>query len=417
MKNILKNIKGTKDISAEESYIWQYIENYIHNFFDSFGYSEVRTPTFENTELFVRSIGGDTDIVSKEMYSWTDQGNNTLTLRPEFTASVVRYFIQNQLHKINPSHKIYYIGSSFRRERPQKGRLREFRQFGIEAFGSKNPEQDAEIISMAYNFYKNLDISNLKLELNSIGSKESRIEYRKVLKSYLEKFKTDLSEVSQKRLESNPLRILDTKIDFEKDIIKDAPKIIDYLSENDQKSFSATLDLLDSIKIPYTINNYLVRGLDYYSQTVFEIQSDLLGAQSALCGGGRYDYLVEELGGKPTPAIGFAAGIERLILAIENNNSITKKNPDIYIISMDESSYKYSFVVENRLRRNKKLKIISDKLRRTMKSQMKDANRLMAKNVIIIGEEEMNSGQLTLKDMNTGDQQKLTLDNIVDHFK
>ena len=417
MKNILKNIKGTKDISAEESYIWQYIENYIHNFFDSFGYSEVRTPTFENTELFVRSIGGDTDIVSKEMYSWTDQGNNTLTLRPEFTASVVRYFIQNQLHKINPSHKIYYIGSSFRRERPQKGRLREFRQFGIEAFGSKNPEQDAEIISMAYNFYKNLDISNLKLELNSIGSKESRIEYRKVLKSFLEKFKTDLSEVSQKRLESNPLRILDTKIDFEKDIIKDAPKIIDYLSENDQKSFSATLDLLDSIKIPYTINNYLVRGLDYYSQTVFEIQSDLLGAQSALCGGGRYDYLVEELGGKPTPAIGFAAGIERLILAIENNNRITKKNPDIYIISMDESSHKYSFVVENRLRRNKKLKIISDKLRRTMKSQMKDANRLMAKNVIIIGEEEMNSGQLTLKDMNTGDQQKLTLDNIVDHFK
>ena len=417
MKNILKNIKGTKDISAEESYIWQYIENYIHNFFDSFGYSEVRTPTFENTELFVRSIGGDTDIVSKEMYSWTDQGNNTLTLRPEFTASVVRYFIQNQLHKINLSHKIYYIGSSFRRERPQKGRLREFRQFGIEAFGSKNPEQDAEIISMAYNFYKNLDISNLKLELNSIGSKESRIEYRKVLKSFLEKFKTDLSEVSQKRLESNPLRILDTKIDFEKDIIKDAPKIIDYLSENDQKSFSATLDLLDSIKIPYTINNYLVRGLDYYSQTVFEIQSDLLGAQSALCGGGRYDYLVEELGGEPTPAIGFAAGIERLILAIENNNRITKKNPDIYIISMDESSHKYSFVVENRLRRNKKLKIISDKLRRTMKSQMKDANRLMAKNVIIIGEEEMNSGQLTLKDMNTGDQQKLTLDNIVDHFK
>ena len=417
MKNILKNIKGTKDISAEESYIWQYIENYIHNFCDSFGYSEVRTPTFENTELFVRSIGGDTDIVSKEMYSWTDQGNNTLTLRPEFTASVVRYFIQNQLHKINPSHKIYYIGSSFRRERPQKGRLREFRQFGIEAFGSKNPEQDAEIISMAYNFYKNLDISNLKLELNSIGSKESRIEYRKVLKSFLEKFKTDLSEVSQKRLESNPLRILDTKIDFEKDIIKDAPKIIDYLSENDQKSFSSTLDLLDSIKIPYTINNYLVRGLDYYSQTVFEIQSDLLGAQSALCGGGRYDYLVEELGGEPTPAIGFAAGIERLILAIENNNRITKKNPDIYIISMDESSHKYSFVVENRLRRNKKLKIISDKLRRTMKSQMKDANRLMAKNVIIIGEEEMNSGQLTLKDMNTGDQQKLTLDNIVDHFK
>ena len=417
MKNILKNIKGTKDISTEESYIWQYVENYIHNFFDSFGYSEVRTPTFENTELFVRSIGGDTDIVSKEMYSWTDQGNNTLTLRPEFTASIVRHFIQNQLYKIKPSHKIYYIGSSFRRERPQKGRLREFRQFGIEAFGSKNPEQDAEIISMAYNFYKNLDISNLKLELNSIGSKESRIEYRKVLKSFLENFKTDLSEVSQKRLESNPLRILDTKIDFEKDIIKDAPKIIDYLSKDDQKSFTATLDLLDLIKIPYTINNYLVRGLDYYSQTVFEIQSDLLGAQSALCGGGRYDYLVEELGGEITPAIGFAAGIERLILAIENNHKITKKNPDIYIISMDESSHKYSFVVESKLRKNKKLKIISDKLRRTMKSQMKDANRLMAKNVIIIGEEEMNSGQLTLKDMNTGDQQKLALDNIIDHFK
>tara|TARA_Y100000590_G_C15716167_1_gene1011967 strand:+ start:1347 stop:2597 length:1251 start_codon:yes stop_codon:yes gene_type:complete len=416
MKDIIKNIKGTKDATLEETVIWQYIEEYIHKFFITYGYSEIRTPTFENTELFIKSIGGDSDIVSKEMYSWIDQGKNKLTLRPEFTASVVRHFIQNQLHKKNPMHKMYYIGSSFRRERPQKGRLREFHQFGVEAFGSKFPEQDAEIISMAYNFYKGLKIQDLNLEINSIGSKQSRDEYRKALKGYLEKYKSDLSETSQKRLESNPLRILDTKIDFEKEIIKDAPKIIDYLDKKDHHHFSNTLDFLDSIKIPYTINNYLVRGLDYYSQTVFEIQSSLLGSQNALCGGGRYDYLVEELGGQATPAIGFAAGIERLILAIDTKK-IMNKTPDVYMISMGDEAIQFSFKIADKLRNDKNLYIVNDTLRRTMKSQLKDANRLMAKHVIIIGEEEINSKKLTIKNMKTGEQKKLSIENIIRFFK
>jgi len=416
MKDCIKNIKGTKDVSFEESYIWHYIENYINSFFQRYGYSEVRTPTFENTELFIRSIGGDTDIVSKEMYSWIDQGKNTLTLRPEFTASIARYFIQNQLHKKNPMHKIYYVGSSFRRERPQKGRLREFKQFGIEAIGSQFPEQDAEIIAMAYNFYQELGISNLKLELNSIGSKESRAEYRSVLKTYLQKYKNDLSETSKKRLEINPLRILDTKIDFEKDIIKNAPKIIDYLNKDDKKYFSSTLDLLDSIKVPYSVNDYLVRGLDYYSQTVFEIQSNLLGSQNALCGGGRYDYLIEELGGKSTPAIGFAAGLERLILAIDIDN-ILKIVPDIYMISIGDDAIQHSFKIAHQLRENKKLNIVNDSLRRNMKAQMKDANRLQAKYVIIIGEEEIASNQFIVKNMNSGDQKKLSIDKVIEHFK
>ena len=417
MKNIIQNIKGTKDISADDTFIWQFVEKYINDFFTKYGYSEVRTPTFENTELFIRSIGGDTDIVSKEMYSWVDQGNNKLTLRPEFTASIVRHYIQNQIHKTNPAYKIYYSGSSFRRERPQKGRFREFRQFGVEAFGSKFPEQDAEIISMAYNFYKNLDITDIKLELNTIGSKESRKEYTIGLKKYLEKFKKDLSETSRKRLDSNPLRILDTKIDFEKEIIKDAPKIIDYLNKEDKNHFSCTLDFLDNIKIPYTVNNYLVRGLDYYSQTVFEIQSNLLGSQNALCGGGRYDYLVEELGGQSIPAIGFAAGIERLILALSIDDVILKKYPDIYMISIGDNAVKYSFEIADTLRKNKKLYIINDNMRRTMKAQMKDANRVMAKHVIIIGEEEIVSKQLTMKNMETGDQEKISIENIIEYFK
>ena len=416
MKDCIKNIKGTKDVSFEESYIWHYIENYINSFFKRYGYSEVRTPTFENTELFIRSIGCDTDIVSKEMYSWIDQGKNKLTLRPEFTASIARYFIQNQLYKKNPMHKIYYVGSSFRRERPQKGRLREFKQFGIEAIGSQFPEQDAEIIAMAYNFYQGLGISNLKLELNSIGSKESRAEYRRVLKTYLQKYKNDLSETSKKRLEINPLRILDTKIDFEKDIIKNAPKIIDYLNKDDKKYFSSTLDLLDSIKVPYSVNDYLVRGLDYYSQTVFEIQSNLLGSQNALCGGGRYDYLIEELGGTSTPAIGFAAGLERLILAIDIDN-ILKIVPDIYMISIGDDAIQHSFKIAHQLRENKKLNIVNDSLRRNIKAQMKDANRLQAKYVIIIGEEEIASNQFIVKNMNSGEQKKLSIDKVIEHFK
>ena len=416
MKDYIRNIKGTKDILMDESFVWIFLENYIHNFFQKFGYKELRTPTFENTNLFSRSIGSDTDIVSKEMYSWIDQGNNSLTLRPEFTAPVVRSYIQNQLGKQNKSHKLYYMGSLYRRERPQKGRFRQFEQFGVEAFGSEFPQQDAEIISMAYQLYDSFNIKDLKLKINSIGSKESRAKYKEELQKYLIQYQDKLTDISNKRLETNPLRILDTKIDFEIKIIENAPKIIDFLDKDDKQHFQEVLDFLDKIKIPYTIDDYLVRGMDYYSRTVFEIQSDALGAQSALCGGGRYDYLVEELGGDNTPAIGFAAGFERLIMAMNIDKASLIKNPDIYIIAIGNAAIKYSFNIAQELRSKKNLIVINDTLQRSLKSQMKDANRLNASHVIIIGDDEIKSQMASVKNMTTGHQEDVSLSKIIDYF-
>jgi len=413
MKKTIQNIKGTKDILPKESYLWLYIENYIHNHFSKFGYQEIRTPSFENTDLFLRSIGQETDIVSKEMYSWIDQGNNKLTLRPELTASVVRSYIQHQMGKQNKLHKIYYLGSSYRRERPQKGRFRQFKQFGLEAFGSSLPEQDAEIIYMAYSLYKSLNIKNLKLKINSIGNRNSRKKYKMELQNYFTKFKNKLTETSQKRLETNPLRILDTKVGFEIELVKNAPKIIDFLDLDDQKHLESVLNFLKSMNVSYILDPYLVRGLDYYSRTVFEIQTDTLGAQSALCGGGRYDYLVKDLGGQDTPAIGFAAGLERLIMALDMD--IDNKNPDIYIVSIGESALSYSFNLANSLR-EKDLIVLTETIGRSLKSQMKDANRLNASHVIIIGDDEIKSQMASVKNMTTGHQEDVALSKIIDYF-
>ena len=414
---MINNIKGTKDIGFNETYIWQFVESFIHSYLKKHGYSEVRTPTFENTDLFYRSIGENTDIVSKEMYTWKDQGNNMLTLRPELTASIVRYYIQNKLNKTNPIHRFYYLGPLYRRERPQKGRFRQFHQFGIEVFGSKHPEQDAEVIALSYNFYKLLHIKNIVLKVNSIGSKDSRLNYINSLKKYLEKYKNELSDLSRKRLDTNPLRILDTKIDFEINIIKKAPKIIDYLSNDDKEYFNKTLEFLDAMNISYEIDPYLVRGLDYYSQTVFEIQCNSLGSQNALCGGGRYDYLVEELGGKETPAIGFAAGIERLLLSLDIKKIIPELLIDIYMSTIGESAIKKSFTLLDYLRNTMNLTVINDTLRRTLKSQMKDANKMNAKYVIILGEEELNKNHIIVKNMETGHQDIVNFTDVQNYFK
>ena len=416
MSKIIRNIKGTKDILFDEVSIWIYLENYIHKFFSNFGYKEIRTPSFENTELFLRSIGEDTDIVSKEMYSWIDQGKNKLTLRPEFTASVSRSYIQHQLSKQQKSHKFYYLGSSYRRERPQKGRFRQFKQFGIEAFGSEFPEQDAEIISMAYLLYDSLNIKNLKLRINSIGSKEDRKIYIKKLRDYFSKFDNQLTATSKKRLVNNPLRILDTKVDFEIDLVKNAPKIIDFISLEDKEHFQKLLNILDNLNIPYLIDDYLVRGLDYYSRTVFEIQTDSLGSQNALCGGGRYDYLVEELGGPDTPAIGFAAGLERLIIAADLDNQKVTPRPDIYIIAINDEAVIISLKLANKLRVKKNLIVINDTIKRSLKAQMKDANRLKVKYSIIIGDEELNKKQVSIKNMDTGNQEALSINQVVEYF-
>jgi len=414
MSNTFRNLKGTKDVLPNESYRWQYLENYIHNFFMKYGYEEIRTPSFENSELFLRSIGKETDIVSKEMYSWIDQGNNNLTLRPELTAPVVRSFIQHQLGKQNKCHKLYYLGSLYRRERPQKGRLRQFKQFGIEAFGSEFPEQDVEVISMAYLLYDSLNIKDLTIKINSIGSKESRLEYTKELQKYFKAHIKKLTDISKKRIEENPLRILDTKIDFEIDLVKNAPKICDFLNSQDKEHFNRVLELLKSLKIPYQVDDYLVRGLDYYCKTVFEIQTNSLGTQNALCGGGRYDYLVEELGGNNMPAMGFAAGLERLLMVVDLSEKIIK-NPDIYIIALGDNAIKESLKLSNTLRLNN-LIIINDTLRRSLKSQLKDANRLNAKYSIIIGDDEIKSQTISLKNMQTGAQKDIPINDILDHI-
>ena len=416
MSNIIRNIKGTKDILPDESNVWQYIEDKIHSFFKIYGYSEVRTPAFENTALFKRSIGEETDIVSKEMYNWIDQGGNNLTLKPEVTASVARLFIQHNLGKINPINKLYYIDSLFRRERPQRGRFRQFQQFGVEALGSKYPEQDAEVIALIYNFYQYIGLKKITLKINSIGSKETRNKYKEQLYQYLLPFKNDLTTVSQTRLKNNPLRILDTKIDFEINIIKDAPHIIDCLNDEDKLHFDAVLHYLDLLKISYTIDHKLVRGLDYYSRTVFEIQSSELGAQDALCGGGRYDYLIKDLGGESTPAFGFAAGLERLIIALNLSNEKLKDIPDIYIISIGDNAINLSVQLSNELRLNEKLIIHTDTLRRSLKAQMKEANKLKAKYTIIIGDDEIQNKQVTIKNMKDGQQDSIHLNNIKSYF-
>jgi len=411
MSESLKNIKGTQDILSKDNNIWQYIETYIHKFLNKYGFLQIRTPLFENTNLFSRSIGLQTDIVSKEMYSWTDQGGNNLTLKPEVTASVVRAYIQHNLGKKNPINKLYYIDTLFRRERPQKGRYRQFNQFGVEAIGSEHPEQDAEIIALAYNFYKSLNIKNLTLKINSIGSRKVKNKYKKVLKKYLTPYKNKLSALSKKRLETNTLRILDTKIDFEIEIINNAPNIIDFLNKEDKEHFSKVLSLLDSLSIKYDIDHKLVRGLDYYCRTVFEIQSSNLGSQDALCGGGRYDYLVEELGGKPTPAMGFAAGIERLILALNKEELSIFKRPNIYIITKGKEYLECSFKIAESLRNNNFI-VMNDTLRRSLKSQMKDANRLNVLYTIIIGEDEIKSNKVTIKNMDKGSQNQVPFNKI-----
>jgi len=417
MNEIIKNIKGTKDILGDETKLWQFIESEIHSFMHAYGYDEIRTPKFENSSLFNRSIGQDTDIVSKEMYSWKDQGGNNLTLKPEVTASVVRAFIQHNLGKKNPLNKLYYIDSLFRRERPQKGRYRQFEQFGVEAIGSENPEQDAEIISLAYNFYKSIGIKNLKLKINSIGSKKSREEYKKSLKSFLKPNLKNLTSLSQKRFTTNPLRILDTKVESEIKIIKNAPRIIDYLSDEDKEHFDKVIFYLKTLDIKYEIDDYLVRGLDYYCKTVFEIQSNNLGAQSALCGGGRYDYLIEELGGAQTPAIGFAAGIERLILAMNYDDSKFNKSTDIYVVTIGEDAISTGLKISNSIRVNNKLAVTCDMKRRSLKAQMKEANKLNAKYSIIIGDDELLANKVVIKDMNSGEQENVHFDKINSFFK
>tara|TARA_B100001248_G_scaffold227937_1_gene186629 strand:+ start:163 stop:1425 length:1263 start_codon:yes stop_codon:yes gene_type:complete len=413
-----RTIKGTHDILPEESFKWRHLENIIHQICAQYGYQEIRTPIFEQSKLFSRSAGEDSDIVTKEMYSWKDRGNNFLTLRPELTASVVRAFNQHNLRNLSPIQRFYYIGPLFRRERPQKGRQRQFHQFGIETFGSNLPEQDAEVIVLAWQILSQLGLDKkINLQLNSIGSDVCRSAYRKALKNFLKPFLKELSEVSKRRFKTNPLRILDTKIEKELSILKNAPKINDYYTKEDKEHFAEVRTYLDALDIPYNINFRLVRGLDYYTKTVFEITSSDLGSQDALLGGGRYDSLVKHLGGKPTPGIGFAAGIERILLLLKKKNSkLPKPTPDIYLICLEKKGIPTSLSIAQKLRL-KGFEIVSDTLRRSMKAQMRDANKIGAHYVLILGGSELQNKDITLKNLKNSEQKKIKQHDIVDFFE
>ena len=413
-KSPIRSVKGTQDILPDQSTRWQDLELTIQKIMDCYGYKEIRTPAFEHSEVFSQGVGQETDIVSKEMYSWTDQGGDNLTLKPELTAPVARSFIQHNLGVLNSINKLYYIDALFRRERPQKGRYRQFHQFGIEVFGSENPETDVEVIALAMHVFHKLGLKELTLQLNSIGSPECRNNYRNAIKNFLAPHFDQLSQTSQDRYNNNPLRILDTKSPEEKEILKDAPNISNYWTIDDNNHFDEVCNLLKHIKIDYQLSPSLVRGLDYYTRTTFEITSNELGAQNAICGGGRYDGLVEKLGGKPTPGIGFAAGIERLLLASSSDNKF--RNIQIYIVGIGNDVRPTMIKLAEELRSND-IRTSFDYLRRSMKAQMREANKLGAQYAIIIGEDELKDKSVIIKDLSTSNQEKITLDSVQKYMK
>ena len=414
---MLRNIKGTKDLLPNDTIKWRWVESNIHNIMNSYGYGEIRTPVFENTELFIRGIGNETDIVSKEMYSWIDQSKKHLTLRPELTAPVVRAYIQHNMQSLGPITKLYYFDSLFRRERPQAGRQRQFHQYGIEAIGSEFPEQDAEIISIAYNIYNFFGINDLSVRINSIGSASIREKYLKILRKSLEKYKSFFSPISQNRLETNALRLFDSKNSEDQKILNEnAPFIFDFISDDDLVHFNQLITILEKMNIPYYHDKKLVRGLDYYTRTTFEITSDKLGAQDALCGGGRYDKLIEQLGGKNTPAIGFAAGVERLLMIIDENDIKPIQALNVYVAMLGEKVIPKAMASINDLRTLDNLSISIETNRRSLKAQMREANRKNATFVIIIGENEIDKNLVLIKNMINSKQTEVQLKNLKQFF-
>jgi histidyl-tRNA synthetase len=413
-----KAIYGTHDLLPDSTPRWQELEEKIRKIMKLYNYREIRTPIFEATELFARSIGEDTDIVSKEMYTFTDQGKRSLTLRPEATASVVRAYLQYNLGKLCPLVKLYYMGPMFRQERPQKGRLRQFHQFGAEAIGSLDPLVDVEMIQLSVKILNGLGLKDFKLHLNSIGCKKCRSTHRDVFLKFVSERYEKICSDCQIRLNRNPLRMFDCKKEECIEILKKAPKIKDYLCDECQNHFIKVKRYLDDLEIEFLEDGRLVRGLDYYTKTVYELKSPLLGAQDTLCGGGRYDLLVEELGGEDTPAIGFSAGIERILLALESKkeNIPEDKKMDLFIAPIGEEARSLAFKLITELR-SKDISCEMDYLNRSLKSQMKEANRQKAKFVLIIGEEEIKKGKALLRDMEKSEQKEVKIENLSDVIK
>lgn len=406
----LQKPKGTQDILPLEAAKWQYVENLARETFKKYNYGEIRTPMFEHYEVISRSVGDTTDIVTKEMYDFYDKGDRHITLRPEGTAPVVRSFVENKLFapEVQKPVKLYYIGSMFRYERPQAGRLREFHQIGVECFGSKNPATDVETIAMAYQLFGDLGIQDVTLHLNTLGSPESRAAYRQALIDYLTPLKETLSKDSQRRLDENPLRVLDSKEKEDKLAVENAPSILDYLDEESQAHFDAVRDMLETLGIPYVIDTNMVRGLDYYNHTIFEFITKVDKAELTICAGGRYDGLVEYFGGPETPGFGFGLGLERLLLILEKQGIElpVDSQMDVYIAVLGEGANGKALELVQALRQQG-LTAERDYLGRKIKAQFKSADSFKARTVITLGESEVESGQVTIK--NNASRQEMTV--------
>lgn len=405
--------KGTEDLLPDKSYRWQYLEKNFKDICDVFGYKEIRMPTFEHTELFERGVGDTTDVVEKQMYTFLDKGGRSVTLRPEGTASVARSFLQNNIYAQPMPMKAFYNIPCFRYENKQKGRLREFHQFGVEVFGAENSSIDAEIISLAIMFLNKVGLSDLEVHINSIGCSECRKKYNDALKKFLNSKLEKLCGTCRERFERNPLRILDCKSEICQKEAEGAPVILDYLCDECKEHFLSLKKNLDMLGIKYKVDTGIVRGLDYYTKTVFEIVS----GSFTVCGGGRYDGLVEEFGGDKTPAVGFGLGIERLLirldeLGVEIPNNI---NPDLYVVSLGDKAKAFTYSFVNQMR-NAGIKTEMDHMGRGLKPQMKYANKLNALNVIVLGDDEIESGMAKIKNMKTGEQEDIKLSEAEKYF-
>lgn len=413
----IKAPKGTKDILPADSYKWQFIEDNFSKMAREFGYGEIRTPMFENTALFKRSVGETSDIVQKEMYTFNDMGKRSLTLKPEGTSPAVRAFsCSTDVRAIKP-HKYYYDTPCFRYENTQEGRYREFHQFGVEIFGSDSMLSDAEVIALADSFLRKMGIDDLELRINSVGCKECRPVYRKALQDYLMPNFYKLSDDSKKRFETNPMRILDSKEECDKELVENAPTILDYLCDDCRKAFTEIKLLLDEMNIAYIVDSGIVRGLDYYTKTAFEFISKRLGSQGTVCGGGRYDHLVKEIGGQDLTGVGFGMGKERLLMLMSENghNFGGIYKPDYFVAFVSDEARLYAINLVNALRNSGKSAVI-DVCERKLKSQMKLADKVDAKYSIIIGEDEINSNKLTIKDMTTGNQIKVDRNELLEVY-
>lgn len=415
----LQKPKGTQDILPADSAKWQYVENVARETFKKYNYGEIRTPMFEHYEVISRSVGDTTDIVTKEMYDFHDKGDRHITLRPEGTAPVVRSYVENKLFapEVQKPVKVYYIGSMFRYERPQAGRLREFHQLGVECFGSKNPATDVETIAMAYQLFNTLGIKDVTLHLNSLGNTESRLAYRQALIDYLTPMRESLSKDSQRRLDENPLRVLDSKEKEDKVAVENAPSILDYLNEESQAHFDEVRTMLDSLNIPYVIDTNMVRGLDYYNHTIFEFITTIDKSELTICAGGRYDSLVEYFGGPETAGFGFGLGLERLLLVLDKQGIElpVEESLDVYIAVLGSGANGKALELVQAIR-YQGFKAERDYLGRKIKAQFKSADTFKAKTVITLGESEVESGQVNVKNNATREEVTVSFEELTKNF-